>query len=639
MMLLLPLGILGGIEGLLRLTGYGDDYPLFQPVPGFPDYKYQNPEVARRYFGLQRNVPNSNFDAFRAVKDSSIVRIVVQGGSSAAGYPFYHGGAFSRMLEQRLQQTYPDRTIEVINTAMAAVNSYTLLDLADEILQEKPDAILIYAGHNEFYGALGVGSAESLGKLRPLVLLYLRLRTFRLVQLLRHTLFALKRSLSPDMPRQGSRTLMSRMVRERYIPLYSPLYERGLQQFRANLHDLLGIYARAGVPVFIGTLVSNEGDLPPFEGFPLQQSHKGTYQRLIQQATRALRQGDTTTALNTIRQCQTLDSLAAWGYFLEGNVREARGHYTEARTAFLQAKDRDMLRFRAPEAFNRIIEEEAREHGAVVVPVQEEFRRHTPHGIIDNTLILEHLHPNLTGYFWIADAFYDALLQSGRLPLPWRPPVAEEEAYSERLVTPIDSLYGWYRILALTSDWPFRETPPPVRPLDTLSTTTVESRLALDLFRGTIKWIDAQDALRRYYEQRGNYREALRASMAMIQEYPFLPEPYISAANLLVKMHRYSEAIAYYEAALDLRETAYAHQMLGALYLALGLTEKARVHLQAALRQDPDNVQALYNMSGLYIKTGQPDSAATLLTHLLQINPQHREAQSLLQLLRAAMVH
>ncbi len=633
LMLLLPLLILGGMEGLLRLVGYGHSYPLFQPVPGFPEYMYQNPEVARRYFGMQRNVPNSNFDVFRTVKDSSTIRIFVQGGSSAAGYPYYHGGTFSRMLEQRLQQTYPDYTFEVVNTAMAAVNSYTLLDLSDEILREHPDAILIYAGHNEFYGALGVGSAESVGKLRPIVLLYLKLRNFRLVQLLRQALFAIKRQLSSSGPSIKGHTLMSRIVRERQIPLYSPTYEMGLRQFKANLHDLLSRYARAGVPVFLGTVASNESDLPPFEGFSLQ--HPEAYRRLLQQAQSALQQGDTTAALQFIQQCQKMDSLAAWSYFLEGRIRMAQGRYEEAREAFLKARDRDMLRFRAPEAINRIIREEAEEHGAIVVPVEEHLRTHAPHGMIGHTLILEHLHPNLTGYFWMADAFYDALLHSGKLPLPWRPSIPDEEAYRERLVTPVDSLYGWYRVLVLTSDWPFRQTPPPVHPLDTLQARTLEARLARDLFQEKIKWVDAQEALRRHYEKTGNYREALRASMAILQEYPLIPEPYIATANILVKMHRYSEAITYYEAALDLREAVYPHQMLGALYLAMNLTQKARMHLQAALRMDPTNVQALYNMSGLYLKTGQPDSAAILLTRLLHIQPDHTEAQAILRRLRS----
>ena len=52
------------------------------------------------------------------------------------------------MLEGRIRASQPTRYVEVINTAMSAVNSYTLLDFADEIIAQNPDAVLIYAGHN-----------------------------------------------------------------------------------------------------------------------------------------------------------------------------------------------------------------------------------------------------------------------------------------------------------------------------------------------------------------------------------------------------------------------------------------------------------------------------------------------------------
>ncbi|CAM5180859.1 hypothetical protein [Alishewanella longhuensis] len=57
---------------------------------------------------------------------------MVQGGSTAAGYPYGMGAALAGMLEQRLRRTFPEQPIEVVNTALSAVNSYTLLDFADE---------------------------------------------------------------------------------------------------------------------------------------------------------------------------------------------------------------------------------------------------------------------------------------------------------------------------------------------------------------------------------------------------------------------------------------------------------------------------------------------------------------------------
>ncbi|MDC2888862.1 SGNH/GDSL hydrolase family protein [Psychrosphaera algicola] len=82
----------------------------------------------------------------------------MQGGSTAAGFPYGRFGSLQGMLEQRFKRTYPHKNIEVINTAMAAVNSYTLMDFVDEIIEIEPDLILIYAGHNEYLGVMGVGS-------------------------------------------------------------------------------------------------------------------------------------------------------------------------------------------------------------------------------------------------------------------------------------------------------------------------------------------------------------------------------------------------------------------------------------------------------------------------------------------------
>src|SRR5690554_1635077 len=247
-MLLIPVLFFALLEGGLRLAGYGNDYPLFKPLEEDPRYLVRNSEVARRYFAQQASVPAPLHDVFAADKGDDEYRIFVQGGSTAAGFPFYHGAAFSRMLQHRLQQTFPDRTIEVVNTAMDAVNSYTLLDLADEIITQQPDAVLLYAGHNEYYGALGVGSTESLGRFRGFVNAYLRLRHFRIVQLLRNTLADIAVRFASDADGDDATTLMAQMVGDQLIPYGSPAYDLGLRQFRTNLSDLLAKYERAGIP-------------------------------------------------------------------------------------------------------------------------------------------------------------------------------------------------------------------------------------------------------------------------------------------------------------------------------------------------------------------------------------------------------
>jgi len=81
-------------------------------------------------------------------------------------------------------RSVPGRNFEIINLSLTAVNSYTTLGFAREVVDYDPDAVLIYTGHNEYYGAPGVASTERVGDNPFLIHLTLRLREFRLFQLL-----------------------------------------------------------------------------------------------------------------------------------------------------------------------------------------------------------------------------------------------------------------------------------------------------------------------------------------------------------------------------------------------------------------------------------------------------------------------
>lgn len=63
------------------------------------------------------------------------------------------------IVRKQLRHLYPQKEIEVINLGGAAINSNVNLDLAKEVVKYQPDLILLYLGHNEFYGPDGVGAS------------------------------------------------------------------------------------------------------------------------------------------------------------------------------------------------------------------------------------------------------------------------------------------------------------------------------------------------------------------------------------------------------------------------------------------------------------------------------------------------
>jgi len=519
------------LEAGLRLGGYGHSYPLFIAVADAPGYLQANPEVVRRFVVEETREAGVEIwpVPFPADKAPETLRIFVQGGSSAAGWPYGFGASLAGMLQQRLQASLPERNIEVITTAMTAVNSYTLMDFADEIIAQQPDAVLIYAGHNEYLGVLGVGSAVSAGRTRPVVLAYLALRDLRILQLLKHSYLGLTTpAAAAEAPAQSGGTLMRRIVAKPHIAFDAPLYHRGEAQFRDNLTVLLERYRDAGIAVFIGTLASNEKDLAPFASLLAEGTDAAAWRRHLETGIDALFDGDTDLASTSLEEALALDDSAASVHFALGRLFEKQGEYAAARLAYLEARDRDQLRFRAPQSFNRIIRAVAAEQGAQVVEVEASLLDHAAHGIIGNELMLEHLHPNLGGYFLLADAYYQALLDDA-IAGPAVQLVSREQAWSELPVTAVELQKADYEIMRLTADWPFQRSP--TRPRYPARNSEIE-QLAYSLFTRETTWSSATQQLQSYYLQQQDTLAAARVAVLLADAYPYDTERQYQAAQL-----------------------------------------------------------------------------------------------------------
>ncbi len=640
---LIPVLLLLTAEGLLRLLHYAEDRPLFVTANFSPDYYTINPSVGRRYFVRKEVTPKTAFDFFRKKKPANGYRIFVLGGSSAAGYPYFYNGTFPRMLARRLQDAFPQRTIEVVNLAMPAVNSFTVLDFMRELVQYAPDAVLIYAGHNEFYGALGVGSSESLGSHRALVNLYLRLQRFEVFCLLRDFLRKTVQWVAPS-PTRRSSTLMERMVRQQEIPLGSATYRRAVEIFRDNLRDVLEIAQRRGVRVVLSELVSNLRDQPPFVSMPpraaVREQWEAAFRRgvqLLQQAQSAARDSSRyRQALQAFTAAARLDSLPAKLHFAMGRCYEGLGQFDRAREAYLRARDLDALRFRAPSDLNAVLQQLGREFHVPVVAMKRIFAERCPHGLIDRTLMLEHLHPNLRGYFVMANAFFDAMKQAGMIENRW--PEAQlppAEAYWKQTgVTQLDHAVARLRIGRLTAGWPFRGRPgDPVR-FEFTPKTELE-KLAYSFWLNEITWEQAHVRLAEYLFAEKKFLQAAEEYRALILAEPFNNSAYLRRAEALIAAKQYDAAEAVLQRSLKLEDTGFAHKWLGAILLKKGNAEAALPHLRRAHRLLPADLQVRYNLSGALALSGRIDEAIRMLQDLLRMAPNFPGARPFLLQLQA----
>ncbi|UOE46539.1 GDSL-type esterase/lipase family protein [Mucilaginibacter sp. SMC90] len=362
---LLPLLLFVVFELLLRLFNYGEDLSVFIPDKSLPQCMVLNPHLSGRYFNNKANATVGNSEPFARTKPANTLRFFVLGESTTIGFPYMHNGSFHRWLKYRLLRSYPNKNFEIINLSLTAVNSFTVYDIAKALPAYQPDAILVYCGHNEYYGAMGVASTSSLGSNPAIAPIIISLKQLRVVQ------FVFNLFSPSDKTVDTSKNLMERMVAERRIPFGSKTYKKGIENFTANMDAVCKLFSDRHIPVFLSTLVSNEHDIRPFIDNPQQDAGR---------------------------------------LFKKGQAESKTGNIAAAKIAFRQAKEYDELRFRAPEDVNNAIIRLAAKYASVkLVDTRKLFEANSPQQIIGNNLMLEHVHPNLAGYALISEAFYNSL--------------------------------------------------------------------------------------------------------------------------------------------------------------------------------------------------------------------------------------
>ena len=573
---LLPLVLLLLLEAALRLAGFGDNLSLFTEDPKYPEFLHLNNKVSLRYFLLEKNATSGNKELFHKTKRNGVTRIFVQGESTSVGFPYFHNGAFPRMLSYRLQHTFPETQWEIINLSMTALNSYALYDFADEIIAQQPDAVIINAGHNEFYGALGVGSTGKIGNSVIAGRWGIALRKTKTGRLLSKFMSA----FSPDADKTDyNQTLMKRMVKSQEIAFGSKTYQAGITQFEKNLKGTLDKYHKAGVKVYLTNAVSNRKDLPPFISVlstanPQPEQWRTTFDTALNR----WKQQQDTAMLQTIYQLHSVDSCFAQSWYVLGEIAYAQKDYAVAYRAYLKAKELDALRFRAPEAINGIIRELSLQYDNVVfVDVEKSFEAHSPGGIIGENLILEHLHPNLLGHFIIADALYRSIERDnfqgitgndGLTPEDVTLPLTEtdnafEEAWAALPLTEADSLTGVFSNWLLREGWPFNEP----LPADDGHEKSLEEAIAGGLAVRTIKWEAAMLQLMEHYISARQLDKAVKIGESFLLEYPYEQAFYNQTVNLCIDAKQYSKGIFYAQKSYALTKTPETARQLVILYM------------------------------------------------------------------------
>ena len=553
----IPVFILLVFEGVLRIAGYGDNLNLFvqNPVKGYEKYMVVNPVIGKKYFQKFEYTAPAN-DIFLKDKPENTFRIFVMGSSTVFGFPFERNLMFSRILHKQLEDAYPDKKIEVVNTAITAINSFTLLDFTDQILEYSPDAILIYAGHNEFYGAFGVGSNETMSRNRRLTQAHIALMDLKTYQLIRNVIAGVSSKIASKNKEEVHGTLMKRMVADKDILLDSEEYNIAMERYKQNMDDILKKAGKKKVPVFFSEMVCNISGMEPFNSIPTDKLE------------------------------------GAADVYKKAQIAEQNGDFSKALELYYKAKDLDCIRFRASEDINRIINELVDEHKVYKIPMLSLFQNNSPNKLIGNNLMTEHVHPNIEGNFLMAQAFFNGIVQSEVIGKKSEDaPVSLEYYRKNWCYTVLDSLLAHHRIQQLKGFWPFvKDAKNEYNYREQYSPKSFPDSLAFAVMKNPdLSMDEARLDLAKKYEKTRQIEKAYREYEALLRTNPYMAVNYRDAANCLLQLSDLPLALRYFQKSLEYEESFFANYRIGEIFLMKGDFNNAIQSFEKSFSLAPDD--------------------------------------------------
>ncbi|MGP0068573.1 MAG: tetratricopeptide repeat protein [Isosphaeraceae bacterium] len=378
------------------------------PDAGSPSNQDESKFAGRSFDGVIPDLP-SRFSTAAAGPGSSALRILVVGESSARGEPYHPWLSVGQLVAWKLESVLRGRSIGLETWATGGAN---LAQMHHRLagLTNRPDIMILYVGHNEFQSRYAwmrdpgfyyrderpaLYSPESMTSMllySPLCRLVLETRE--------------QQRVSQRPPGRVTRELVDR-------PLCTVAeFDELVADFRIRLDAIAGYCESIGtLPVFI-IPGSNDGGFDPSRSVLAPETPRAervAFARSVARA-RVLEKRDPAEAIRMDRELVASHPEFAETHYRLARLLEHTGDWEDARRHFLEARERDSMPLRCPEAFRQAYRDVAARHpGVLLVDGPRVLEAVSPHGILDDGLFHDAQHPNIRGYVALAQDLLDQL--------------------------------------------------------------------------------------------------------------------------------------------------------------------------------------------------------------------------------------
>jgi lysophospholipase L1-like esterase len=333
--------------------------------------------------------------------------ILVLGESSAEGVPYNYWVSVGHIVTWQLEHSIPG--LKVVPRILA--HSGDTLEQQEKRLSDldrRPDVVIVYCGHNEFTARFDWAREVEhyVDQNRPSwsrrIVARLELAS-PLCRMIRTAADRCRVAIPP--PRGGYRELVD-------VPAFTPAeYEGLLAEFEHQLDAIVGFAERAGaVPILIAP-PGNDSGYEPNRSF-LPRETTAAQRSAFEREFLAIRRREDQQPRRCLAEYRKL--LDRQPGFAELHYRLARlleraGAWDEAYSHARAARDLDGLPSRCPSRFHEAYRNVAARHRCSLIDGQAYFHKIGVHGLLDEHLFHDGLHPSLRGQIALAQAVLQAL--------------------------------------------------------------------------------------------------------------------------------------------------------------------------------------------------------------------------------------
>jgi hypothetical protein len=335
------------------------------------------------------------------------IDLVVLGGSSAQGVPYDRWVSIGKIVAWKLQQAILGRPIRLDVIARAG----DTLEMQHKILsnlRRRPDLLIIYSGHNEFYSRLwwARNIDHYVSDQRPArwAVLVERLEQYSpLCVLIRESADRCRIALPP--PPDTTRNLID-------VPNYTAIeYTTILADFRRRLELLVSHTEQVGAMPVLILPAANDAGFEPNRSFLAPTTPRAEREAFEQEflAARKIETIDSTIAIKRYRALVARHPCFAETHYRLAHLLEQAAEWDEAYQHYIAARDLDGMPMRCLSPFQEVYSEVAARHGCILIDTQTYFHAIGRHGLLDDELFQDAMHPSLRGQIALAQGVLGAL--------------------------------------------------------------------------------------------------------------------------------------------------------------------------------------------------------------------------------------